>query len=106
MMGNASKAVWDSYIHSNELEMERQYQRDIVIIDMWEYFSSNPLIAVDVVTGTVGLGTTLVGIAATAGIASIPIAGQVPMGVVSAVCTVWGICRVIVTVFEDLCGGE
>ena len=100
-----AESLWDTHVLNVKLEIDRQYQQDMAIIDMWEYFSDNPLIAVDTATAVIGLGSTTVGIAATAGIVSIPIAGQVTIGVVGAACSIWGVGRLFVTVWEDLLGG-
>lgn len=66
----------------------------------------NPLIAADATIGVVGLGSTGVGIAATAGIVSIPVAGQVVIGVIGAASSIWGLGRLFMTIVEDSLGED
>lgn len=58
------------------------------------------MLAIDVITGTVSGGTMYIGLAATIAGVSIPVAGQVVMGVVGIACSAWGIGRLVASVYD------
>ena len=90
----------DAHEHCIELQMQQQYQQDMMVIDVANFLTENPLTAIDVATGTVGTGLTYVGLAAAIAGMSIPVGGQIIMGVIGTVCGVWGMCRIGVVIFE------
>ena len=103
-VGNGLEDLWNAYVHSNELQVQQQYQQDMMVIDVANFLTENPLTAIDVATGVVGTGLTYVGLAAAIAGITIPVGGQIIMGVIGTVCGVWGMCRIGVVIFEAISG--
>lgn len=59
-------------------------------------------IAIDAATGTIGTGLTYVGVGAAVAGVSIPVAGQVAMGVVGTVCGIWGLYRIGKMIYQNI----
>ena len=80
LVRDGANALWDAYTHNVELETEAQIKQDQAVIRTVEYFADNPLIAADLATATIGLGTSYGGLAASIVGFSIPVAGQIAIG--------------------------
>ena len=92
---SVTKVMWNAWVHSNELKAQAQYEQDMHVISKVEYVSSDPWITTDVIIGGIGLGTTYIGYAAFAAGVSIPVVGQVALGIVGLACSVYGLARVL-----------
>ena len=72
-----------------------QYRQDMAVIDTFEYLADNPMLAVDLAVGVIGIESSVVGVAATVGAITVPVAGQVAIGVVGIACGIWGVGRTL-----------
>ena len=93
MIADAVEAMWDAYVHSIELQVQEQHNQALAIVGIIEDIAADPKGAVDWVTGVGGVGLGVLGTSATLGIISIPVAGQVVIGVAGIACSVWGVGR-------------
>ena len=98
IVADTSKALWNGYVHSNELSVQSQYERDMMVLNTTDYLKKNPLVAVDAVAGIVGTGLSYVGYATAAAGVSVPIIGQIIMGIGGVACGVWGLYRLAMQV--------
>ena len=92
----------DSATNQIIIQAEMQQRKVAAAVEMANYLGDNPLVAIDLGTATVGIGSTVVGIGATVGVFSVPVAGQVALGVVGCVCGMWGLGRVVQVILEGL----
>lgn len=65
------------------------------VIEKVEYLTSDPWITADFVVGGIGVATTYVGYAAAAAGVSIPVVGQVALGIVGLIGGVYGLARIL-----------
>ena len=57
-LGAVADALWDAYVHSNELQVQQQYQQDMTIKAQWEDIVSNPVRSGDFIAMTISnIGT-------------------------------------------------
>ncbi len=101
-----SKSLWDAYVLSNVLQSEAKQEQMMGVNRTVEYMTSNPLVAIDAITGTVGLGTTYIGVLGTIGVFTITPVGQITLGVIGGACSVWGVYRVYTVIWDDLYSGD
>ena len=100
LITDAAGILWDAHMHSIEMEMQAQYGQDIAIIKASVYLADNPPVAIDVATGAVGTALSYVGYATAAAGVTIPVVGQVAIGVVGVACGIWGMYRLAVSIYE------
>ena len=88
-----ANALWDAYVHSNELAVQQQYRRDMQIKDLFETeierWRTDPALAGDFAALSASAVSSYITYAAIAAGVSIPVAGQVVLFGVGAVCVVW-----------------
>ncbi len=101
MLADAVNTVWNAHVHSTELQMQAQYEKDMKIRKVGEYFLNDPVAMADLVVGSLGFGTTYIGYAAAGAGISIPVAGQIALGVAGTVFSLWGLFRLIQVALES-----
>ena len=94
MIADAGKAMWEAYEDYNEQQAHHPYQNDAWLTEKTEYITSDPWRTADFVIGGIGLGSSYIGYVAVAAGFSIPVAGQVALGIVGVVAGVYGMVRI------------
>lgn len=100
LISDAAGVLWDAHVNNIEMEAQAQYEQDMAINKTTEYLANNPPVAIDVATGAIGTGLSYVGYVTAAAGVTVPVAGQVAMGVVGVACGIWGMYRLAVSIYE------
>jgi glyoxylate carboligase len=92
MAQNTAKVAWDLHVHSVELQMQQQYQRNMQIKDHWNDVFSSPTRLMDVASMTFANGTAYATYAGLASASTVTVGGVVYV-VVTVACAAYSTLR-------------
>ena len=92
MIGNGANAAWEAYVHSNELQVQHQYQQDMAVVSLWEDTFSSPTRFGDFVVMTFGNVSAYAAYAGLASASSVSLGPALVVGATIAA-AVWSTLR-------------